>query len=178
MTEINAFVGHSFLDKDEILVRKFLNYFDQVKGIVPGFSWENAQEAEPDVLFEKVKRLFADKHLFIGICTRNEVALPYDALTAYWWNKNKLATNKVHVEHKTSDWIIQEIGFALARDLRVILFVEEGVRSPGGMQGDLNYIPFRRSSLDRCFGQFLEMIKAIMASTLVASISAVSQGAS
>jgi len=85
MSRINAFVGHSFLENDEQIVQKFLTYFDQVKGIVPGFSWENAKQAEPDDLLAKVRRLFEDKNLFIGICTSNEIAIPNDALEAPWW---------------------------------------------------------------------------------------------
>ena len=175
MSQISAFVGHSFLPKDDSVVQNFLSYFDQVKGIVPGFSWENAKKAEPDLLFEKVNRLFKDKNLFIGICTSNEAALPYDALRTCWWNSDKLVTVKNTVDLKTSDWIIQEIGFALARDLKIILFVENGVRSPGGMQGNLNYISFNRSSPEKCFGEFLEMIETIMPTASTARTASTSQ---
>lgn len=178
MSQMNAFVGHSFLESDDQIVQKFLAYFDQVKGIVPGFSWENAKQAEPDDLLAKVRRLFKDKNLFIGICTSNEVAIPNDALETPWWPRGRYVVAKSSVKPKTSDWIIQEIGFALARDLTIILFVEEGLRTPGGMQGNLNYISFNRSNAESCFGQFLEMIKTMMPTATVAPAAPMTQESS
>ena len=90
MTQLNAFVGHSFLEKDADVVRRFLDYFNSVNGVVPGFSWEHAQKAEPVVLAEKVKRLFEGKNLFIGICTSKEAVAPLDQLNPSFFSSNKM----------------------------------------------------------------------------------------
>ncbi len=48
--------------------------------------------------------------------------------------------NDSELEWKTSDWIIQEIGLAIGRGMHCCLLVERGVRPPGGLQGNLEYI--------------------------------------
>lgn len=162
MTQLNAFVGHSFLEKDAEVVRRFLNYFDSVNGVVPGFSWEHAQKAEPVVLAEKVKRLFEGKNLFIGICTSKEAVAPLDQLNPSFFSSNKMVVPTDSVKQKTSDWILQEIGFAVGQEMRLVLLVEQGVRTPGGLQGDIEYIPFRQDAPEKCFGQILEMNQAML----------------
>lgn len=72
MTEIRAFVGHSFAESDEDVVRKFLKYFDQLAKVLPSFSWESAENAEPKLLTEKVMRVFANKNVLMGICTKKK----------------------------------------------------------------------------------------------------------
>ena len=72
MTEIRAFVGHSFADDDAEVVNKFLKYFDQLSKLDLKFSWEHAEAAEPKVLAEKVMSLISNKNVFIGICTKKE----------------------------------------------------------------------------------------------------------
>jgi hypothetical protein len=72
MSQLKAFVGHSFMSEDDGVVRAFLKFFDQVKAMGIGFSWEHAEPAEPKVLADKVMRLIEDKNLFIGICTNKE----------------------------------------------------------------------------------------------------------
>ena len=80
MSQLKAFVGHSFMPEDEDVVRKYLKFFDQVKGMVSGFTWEHAEPAEPKVLCEKVRGVIKDKNLFIGICTNKEAAIYPDKL--------------------------------------------------------------------------------------------------
>jgi hypothetical protein len=72
MSQLKAFVGHSFLKEDEEVVRTFLEFFDHVKGMGIGFDWDHAKPAEPKTLAEKVLTLAQDKNLFIGICTKKE----------------------------------------------------------------------------------------------------------
>jgi hypothetical protein len=58
---------------------------------------------------------------------------------------------------KTSDWIIQEIGLAIGKELNLILLLEKGVESPGGLQGDIEYIPFDRMYPTQSFQKLFEM---------------------
>ncbi len=161
MNQLKAFVGHSFTDNDEAVVRAFLKFFDQVKNMNIGFSWEHAEPAEPKELAEKVLRLMEDKNLFIGICTSKEAAIQSDKLIRGTLKKKILKADEIHFTLKTSDWIIQEIGLAKGRNMDLILLVEQGVRQPGGLQGNLENIPFERHSPEKSFGKVLEMIQSL-----------------
>lgn len=153
-----AFVGHSFTDDDKAVVQEFLNYFDQIKDMNIGFSWEHAEKAEPRALAEKVLRLMEDRNLFIGICTKKEAAIDPGKLTKVRFSGQKLKADKTAFTYKTSDWITQEIGIAIGRKMDLILLLENGVREPGGLQGNHEYIPFERDSPSKSFGKILEMI--------------------
>lgn len=162
MSQLKAFVGHSFTSEDDEAVRAFLKFLDQVKDMNIGFSWEHAEPAEPKVLADKVLRLMEDKNLFIGICTSKEVAIQPDQLSRATFNKKVLKADEGQFSSKTSDWLIQEIGLAIGRGMGLILLVEKGVRQPGGLQGNLEYITFERSTPEKSFGKVLEMIQTLL----------------
>jgi tetratricopeptide (TPR) repeat protein len=157
MSELRAFVGHSFTSEDEDVVGKFLAYFDQLEKLVPRFSWVHARVAEPKNLADKVMSLLPDRNLFIGICTRKERVVASTRRLFQW-----VLVDQAQIDWKTSDWTIQEIGLALGRGLQIILLIEEGVRKPGGLQGDIEYIPFSRTHPEESFGRIVEMITALL----------------
>lgn len=162
MSTIRAFVGHSFLQEDGPLIQAFLKYFNQVKKIDPRFSWDHAESAEPIDVPEKVLRLFSDRTLFVGICTKNERVIKNNLLKKSLWYPRRLFAIENEFQWKASDWLVQEIGLAIGLKLPLVLFMEEGVRTPGGVQGSIEYIEFSRQSPERSFGRFLEMITAIV----------------
>jgi tetratricopeptide (TPR) repeat protein len=168
MSEIRAFVGHSFTEDDSALVDKFLKYFEQIANSNTSFSWVHAESAEPKQLAEKVMSLISTKNVFIGICTKKEYAInPHSLMSRFlprWFAR------KEEFFWKTSDWIIQEIGLAKGKGLDLILLVENGLRKPGGLQGDVEYISFDRITPERSFGKILDMITAL--SPRVSSITA------
>jgi tetratricopeptide (TPR) repeat protein len=161
MAKNRAFVGHSFTAEDSIVVGKFLRYFDAIKEINSDFFWEHAERAEPSAIDEKVLRLFEDKNVFIGICTRKERVISPAHLTRNTFKRDHLNGKQEDFHWKTSDWIIQEIGLAFGRGLQVIILLEEGVRTPGGIQGSLEYIEFNRDSPEASFGKVLQMVASI-----------------
>lgn len=160
MTSIRAFVGHSFTEDDADLVRRFLKYFEQLSRTMD-FSWVHAEQAEPKQLTDKVLSLIADRNLFIGICTRKELASPEACFKPLPFLRDMLLARKRELQWKTSDWIIQEIGLAIGRSLDIILLMENGVRSPGGLQGNIEYIPFERDAPEKAFGKVMEMLSAL-----------------
>jgi tetratricopeptide (TPR) repeat protein len=162
MNQLKAFVGHSFIKEDEEVVRAFLDFFNHVKEIGIGFDWEHAKPAEPKALAEKVKELTRDKNVFIGICTKRERVVEPEKLKQGKLRKGTLRAHTQDLLWKTSDWLIQEIGLCIGRGMATILLVEEGLRQPGGLQGDLEYIAFDRSSPEKCFNKILEMITALI----------------
>jgi len=162
MAKISAFVGHSFTDEDEEVVRRFTDFFTQMATSGIGFDWDHAREAEPKELADKVLSLIEGKNLFIGICTRKERAVAPGALRKRLFGKYKLGLDEADLAWKTSDWVIQEIGLAVGRDMDLILLVEKGVRRPGGLQGDIEYIEFDRKVPEKSFGRIFEMVSALL----------------
>jgi len=162
MTELAAFVGHSFDKKDEAVVSKFLEFFDHVANMPIGFSWEHAEEAKPKLLSHKVREKIEGKNLFIGICTAKETAVPASVLSRPFLMRNSLCAPDREFTPKTSDWILQEIGCAFGRDMDIILLKEQGLRDPGGIQGDLEYITFDRNNPEESFSRILEMLQSLL----------------
>jgi hypothetical protein len=134
MVAINAFVAHSFTTDDEILVSKFLKYFDQLSKSEMNFSYVHAEAAEPKVLAEKVKLLLANRNVLIAICTKKERVISPNALVKTVKPRGFLKAPENDFLWRTSDWIIQEIGLAIGRGLDLILLLEEGLQKPGGLQ--------------------------------------------
>ncbi|NQV58384.1 MAG: hypothetical protein HQ502_01880 [Alphaproteobacteria bacterium] len=161
MTGVRAFVGHSFNAEDEEIVRKFLTHFETLAKSKIDFVWEHAEGAESKILAEKVMSLISDKNVFIGICTKKEFTISLNELKSPLLRRNLRIAEKKMFERKTSDWIIQEIGLAIGRGLRLILLVESDVRLPGGLQGDIEFIRFERKFPERSFDKILEMITSI-----------------
>jgi len=115
-----------------------------------------------------VRELIEGKNLFIGICSRNERVTRPEKL------KKRILGGGFYVNEqdfswKTSDWIIQEIGLAIGRGMNLILLVEEGVRPPGGLQGNLEYISFNRDFPERTFSRIIEMINTLVPKSTASS---------
>lgn len=161
MSTIRAFVGHSFAKQDAEVVEQFLKFFDTIAKLGIGFSWDHAQDAEPKEVAAKVLELIEDKNTFIGICTKKELVIDRDRLQRPMFRKEKFVSDETNYYWKASDWLIQEIGLAIGRRLKIILLVEAGIRSPGNFQGNLEYIEFDRNSLSSSFDRILQMIKSI-----------------
>jgi len=161
MSNINAFVGHSFNEADADTIRQFLIILTTIQGLNFGFSWDHAEAAEPKVLSQKVREKMEGKNLFVGICTKRESIAETDNVKPCLLMKNMVKINKSHIKEKTSDWIIQEIGYAVAKGMSLLLLLEEGVRLPGGLQGDVEFISFNRKAVEKSYPKILEMIKTM-----------------
>lgn len=158
---ISAFVGHSFSSGDSKVVNEILHYLDTLKKVIEGFDWDHAEEAEPRDVQAKVLNKFIGKNLFIGICTAKERVIESSHLERSLLRKTKLASSEENFKWKTSDWIIQEIGLAIGKGMGVILLVEEGVRLPGGLQGNLEYITFKRDAVVAVLPKLMQMIASL-----------------
>jgi len=156
--KIKAFLGHSFTDDDRELVGKVTEFLDAQKVGHPEFEWVHATQAKPMSVADKVLPLIRESDIFIGLCTRKERFISPGDLWSSWWRSGVLHARSEKIGWKTSDWIIQEIGIAIQRDMELILLVEEGVREPGGLIGDLEYIPFSRENLAPAFTRLAQML--------------------
>ena len=167
MSKIAAFVGHSFEETDKSIVRSFTDYFDTIEKMPIGFTWAHAEDAEPKTLSDKVVGMMKAKNLFIGICTARERVVSQGRVTPFpLWN-SMFWGRSAEFRLKTSDWIIQEIGLARGLGIDIMILLESGVRRPGGLQGDLNYISFDRDSPSKSFPQILQMLTALTPQTAV-----------
>ena len=162
MAKIKAFVGHSFANEDITIVDTISKMLNSIAKVIPEFSWVHAEPAEPKPIHEKILELIDGKNLFIGICTKKEYVIYPDELDSHFFPSNKQCANKEYFNWKTSDWIIQEIGLAVGLKLDIILFVENGIRQPGGLQGDLEYIEFNREAPEKAYEKFLDMINSLL----------------
>jgi tetratricopeptide (TPR) repeat protein len=163
MESIKAFVAHSFTKEDADVVTAILRCLDRVAELHPRFRWEHAEHPEPSLVDTKVLSLISDKNLFIGICTRKERVVLESSLSPNWFGfaSNSLVAKKSDFQWKTSDWIIQEIGLAIGRDMKIILLIEENIKSPGALQGNLEHIEFSRNAPEKCFDKLLGMIASL-----------------
>jgi hypothetical protein len=76
MQGLRALVGHNFSDQDKALINIFCKHFDLRQSGRPfEITWDHAVEAEPSALSDKVLVKIEGKNVFIGICTRNELAI-------------------------------------------------------------------------------------------------------
>ncbi len=158
---INAFVGHSFAEKDRELVRKFLDFFYTVSKMNIDFHWDHAEDAQLKELSVKVIEKMEGKNLFIGICTPRQGSIDLDQLRSFPLAPNFRWSNRINFQTKISDWILQEIGFSVGRGMDVLLLLENGVATPRGIQGDREHIPFERSKPEESFGKILEMLSSL-----------------
>jgi tetratricopeptide (TPR) repeat protein len=162
MSEVRAFLGHSFTKNDEAVIEVFLKHFTRLQNSPLAFSWVSAEPAEPTELAEKVLKLMGECNVFIAICTKKECVISSDELRGIYFPYGFLKARTDKFLWKTSDWIIQEIGLAIGKGLRTILLIEEGLRKPGGLQGNIEYIEFTRVKPEACFDKILEMLGTLM----------------
>ncbi|MGD8403257.1 MAG: hypothetical protein PVJ21_06330 [Anaerolineales bacterium] len=135
--QLKAFVGHSFNQNDKPIIDEFLDFLNHVASMGIQFTWDHAEWAEPKELSHKVKEKMKGKNVFIGICTSREQVVVNENLTPVPFFHQFLKARQDNFITKTSDWIIQEIGFAVGQDMSIIILLESGIRRPGGLQGDI-----------------------------------------
>lgn len=62
MSDVRAFIGHSFTKDDERLIVIFQKYFTTLEKSGLSFSWVSAEPAEPTELAAKVLKLIEDRN--------------------------------------------------------------------------------------------------------------------
>lgn len=140
---MKCFVGHSFKDEDNEIVDKFKKFIK-----AQGFQCITGEESQNTGISQKVIERIDESDFFIAVFTKDK------KIDTGLFNKNKIYT--------TSCWVIQESGFALGRDKEVIFIVEQGIELPS-LQGDLEYVSFNRTSLNKPFIQLAQMLTKIKA---------------
>ncbi|HHT9146337.1 MAG: hypothetical protein Q7J76_08830 [Candidatus Brocadiaceae bacterium] len=162
MNKVKAFVGYSFDDKDESVVRKFLNYFSTLSelGLL---EWDDAKKVEAKAVSEKVKEKMKGKNVFIGIFTAKKMQIqPSKLKENTFFKKNCFSVLKTDFQWSTSEWIIQESGYALGKEMTLMFLVEDGLTDLRGLQGNIELIPFSRRNPELCFCKINEIISSLV----------------
>src|SRR3989338_4621128 len=111
---MKAFIGHSFDQRDEVLVNKIKVFLKNQADI----DWVDGEKAQNKSVSEKVKQRIDSCEIFIGIFTVDK-AIKVD--------KGFYFFRKLETFFTTSNWVIQESGYAIGTKRRLILLVERGV---------------------------------------------------
>src|SRR3989304_8331404 len=144
---MKAFVGHSFEEKDSQIVDKIIKFLEST-----GIKCQTGEKAQNKSIAEKVKERILNNDIFVGIFTcGKEIALNGSLFN--FFNKERAYT--------TSNWVIQECGFAIGSNKELILLVEKGIYKFPELQGDLEVIYFNRESLEETFLKLNQMIEFV-----------------
>ena len=138
---VKAFIGHSFDGKDIDVVRKIKDFIESL-----GIKCETGEKSQYGYVAEKVKNRIIDNDVFVGIFTHDKKILLENGKS----NGGGFYT--------TSNWVIQESGFAIAKNKKLIFLVEEGIYKFPKLQGDQEYIIFNKKSLDKAFIKINNMV--------------------
>jgi len=144
---MKIFVGHSFDDRDSTVISKFLEFLKSREEIEV-ITGERAQNKS---VAEKVRDKISESDAFTGIFTCDKKINTGTGI----FSREK--------DYTTSNWVIQESGFALARDKPIILIVESGIYKFPELQGDLELIYFNRNDLERPFLKLNQVIDSMLA---------------
>jgi len=97
----------------------------------------------------------------IAICTSKEAVVDPEKLKKRWLSNTIRYAEADDFKFKTSDWIIQEIGLAVGMGIEIVLLIEKGLRPPGGLQGNVEYVEFTRESPREVITPLIQMINSL-----------------
>ncbi len=143
---MKAFVGYSFSKQDASLIRKIIEFLES-----SGIKCETGEKAENASVAGKVKDRIDKNDIFVGIFTSDkEVILRWQFFGI-----------KKETSYTTSNWVIQESGYAIGKDRELIFIVENCICKFPKLQGDLELIYFNRNSLDKLFLRLTQVIECV-----------------
>ena len=152
---MKAFIGHSFDEKDNKLVNKVARFLESA-----GLECVTGEKAQNMSVAAKVKDRILHSDIFVGIftCDKKIISNRDTASKPHWYSRK---TDYEKVGYITSNWIIQESGFAIGKEKEMIFLVENGVYKFPEIQGDMEVVYFDRDSIDQQWVKLNEMIEYI-----------------
>jgi tetratricopeptide (TPR) repeat protein len=160
---LTAFVGRSFLDSDKAIWHEMRDIFDSFRDL--GFHYEDAKGAQLKAISEKVKEGIQRNSLYIGILTRrHRVVGPATSRTRALWDAIRANAS---YRWTTSEWIIEEIGYAIGRDKKTLLLIEAGVIFPiTDLDADTEFVTFDRADLKEASMRLTQIINKLIATEI------------
>ena len=138
---MKAFIGHSFNDKDAEIVKNIKAHIESLD-----IECETGEKPQHGYVSEKIKKRIINNDIFVGIFTCDKKILVENGQSS----KEDFYT--------TSNWVIQESGFAIAENKKLIFLVEKGIYKFPGLQGDQEYILFSKDLLETAFTKINSMV--------------------
>jgi tetratricopeptide (TPR) repeat protein len=153
-----AFVAKSFLPEDSEVVAEIENFLKQFEQ--RGLRCIDASQGKEGSLSAKVADRLDDAQAFIGILTRRHHVLRPKSVTRKALSIIQRLTSPL--EWATSSWTLQESGFAVAREFKLILIVEDGVSDIGQLHGDPVIVKFSRVNVSACFAELAGQLMSLL----------------
>ena len=146
---MKAFIGHSFDDKDIEIVKEIKEHIESLN-----VKCETGEKPQHGLVSEKIKKRIINNDIFVGIFTCDKKIL---------LENRKPSKEDFYV---TSNWVIQESGFAIAENKKLIFLVEKGIYKFPELQGDQEYILFSRDLLGKAFTKINYMVLSMRDKTI------------
>ncbi len=164
---LSAFVGRSFLEADKKVWHDLRDILDSHKSI--GFEYEDGKEGQIRPISEKVRELILRHEIYIGVLTKR---YPIWELPSSWHGRWMSPLGSYTPKKwTTSEWVIEEVGFAIGKDRKILLLIEKDVNFPTtDLDGDTQWISFNRQNLSASQTEISQMILNLI-SQRVTSIS-------
>ncbi len=152
---LSAFVGRSFLEDDKKIWHDLRDILDSLKTM--GFEYEDGKEGQIRPISEKVQEIILRHEIYIGVLTkRYPIWQEPTSWQARWLHPLGSYTPQ---KWTASEWVIEEIGFAIGKGLKVLLLIEKGVNFPtADLDGDTQWISFNRDNLSASQTEISQMV--------------------
>jgi hypothetical protein len=159
LARLRAFVGRSFLAADEGLWLEIRALLESLKPL--GFLFEDAKEATPRPVSEKVRLAIDRNDVYIGILSRRDELVDYGGFRRFFSPPRR--------RWSPPPWVVQESGYALGVEKRVVLLIEEGVEFPtASLDADREWISFNRGAVPLIAPRLVALINHLIAERLPA----------
>jgi len=132
---LRVFLAKSFREIDQERIKPietFLNSFAKLGVLI-----ETGEPSEPESISQKVRERIDHADVFVGIFTKR---FPICRSRGRFRTALELILEGP-ADWSAPPWVLQECGYAIRKGCALILFVEVGV-DLGGLQGDLEFIPY------------------------------------
>lgn len=166
LTSLRAFVGRSFLEADNTLWHEIQEMLSALHPI--GFRYEDAAEAQACLVSDKVKEGIARNDIYLGVLARRHQIHNTEGGRIQRCLKELFPKMKSTDQWTTSEWVVEEVGYAIGVGRPVIMLIEQGVVFPGSdLDGDTEWIPFSRGQVNKCQSRLTQMLAGLVAKQVV-----------
>lgn len=159
--------GVAFLEEDKKVWHDLRDILDSLKTM--GFEYEDGKEGQIRPISEKVRELILRHEIYIGVLTKR---YPIWELPSSWHGRWMYPLGSYTPKKwTTSEWVIEEVGFAIGKDRKILLLIEKDVNFPTtDLDGDTQWVLFNRENLSASQTEISQMILHLI-SQRVTSIS-------
>ena len=142
---MKAFIGRSFDEEDDKIATQVCEFVDST-----GIECVTAKKSQSESIAAQVKRLILECDIFVGLFTCDKEG-----------RLRRIKILEKQKQYTTSNWVIQESGFAIAHSKDLIFLVERGIYKFPKLQGDMEVVYFERGTIERQFTRLSQMIDSI-----------------